>query len=138
MLSVVAVVAAGLLAGLGAGLGARSQGVDVDLPSMLGAALNVVPTALVALGVGAVVLAWAPRRASAAVYAVVVWSLVIDLLASLVARFDWLDQLSLFHYMALAPADGIDARTVAVTTIVALALGVAATIVFHHRDVQTG
>ncbi len=90
--------------------------------SMLGAGLNVVPTALVALGIGAVVLAVAPRAAATAVYAVVVWSLVVDLSASMVDGPRWLEHLSLFHYMALAPAQDIDPTTVAIT----LAVGSAA------------
>ena len=57
------VVVAGLLAGLGAWLGAASQGVDLGFATMLGAGLNVVPTALVVLGIGAVVLASRPRAA---------------------------------------------------------------------------
>jgi ABC-2 type transport system permease protein len=54
------------------------------LGTTVGAGLNVVPTALLVLGIGAVVLALAPRAATAAVYAVVIWSLVIYLFGSIV------------------------------------------------------
>jgi ABC-2 type transport system permease protein len=46
------IVAAGLLAGVAAWLGTTAQGVDLDLGTMVGSGLNVVPTALVALGSG--------------------------------------------------------------------------------------
>jgi ABC-2 type transport system permease protein len=137
VLSGAAAVLAGLLAGISAWLGARSQGVAVHLGTMVGAGLNVVPTALVALGVGAVVLAVAPRRAAATVYAVVIWSLLGDLLASMVAKLKWLDHLSLLHYMALAPAQDADTRTIAITIAVAAVLCIAATICFDRRDVQS-
>ena len=42
-----------------------------------------------------------------------IWSLIIDLAASMISGLDWLDRLSLFHYMALAPADDVDPATVA-------------------------
>jgi ABC-2 type transport system permease protein len=132
-----AVVVAGLLAGLGAWLGATSQGVDLRLLTMLGAGLNVVPTALVVLGAGAVVLATAPRAAAATVYGIVIWSLLDDLLSSLVASLRWLEHVSLFHYIALVPAGDADVRTIAVATATALVLGVAATVLFGRRDVRS-
>ena len=65
-LAAVAIVVAALAAGLGVWVGAGTQGVAVGLDTMIGAGLNVVPTALLALGIGAVVLALAPRLASPA------------------------------------------------------------------------
>ena len=138
MLTGGAVVAAGLLAGLGAWLGAASQGVDLRLATLLGAGLNVVPTALVVLGAGAVVLAAAPRAAAATVYGIVIWSLLIDLLSSIVAGLHWLEHVSLFHYMALAPAQSVDGPTIAIAITTALALGVVAAMLFRRRDVRTG
>jgi len=131
-----AIAVAGLLAGLGAWLGATTQGVDVHVMSMLGAGLNVVPTALVTLGIGGVVLSAAPRRAASSVYGVVLWSLFADLFASIVGGLRWLGRLSLFHYMALAPAQHADPETVALTVVVAAVLCVIATFRFGQRDVQ--
>ena len=105
---------------------------------MLGAGLNVVPTALLVLGIGAVTLAVAPRAATRVVYGVVIWSLIIDLAASMISGLDWLDRLSLFHYMALAPADDVDPATVAVTLVLAAALCISSVVLFARRDVSTG
>jgi ABC-2 type transport system permease protein len=137
-LGAVGIVAAAVLAGLGAWLGARTQGLDVGLVRMLGAGANVIPTALVALGIGAVVLAVAPRAAAGAVYGVVIWSLLVDLLGSMVAGLAWTEHLSLFHYMALAPAQAAEARTLAVTAAVGAALCVLATVLFDRRDLRPG
>ncbi|MGO9876833.1 MAG: ABC transporter permease subunit [Acidimicrobiia bacterium] len=136
LLSGVAIAVSGLLAGLAAWLGAKTQGVNLHFASMVGAGLNVVPTALVTLGIGAVLLSVAPRRAARTVYGVVMWSLLIDLLGSIRASLSWLDRLSLFHYMALAPAQRSDPKTLAVTVTIALAMYVVATIRFARRDVQ--
>ena len=112
--------------------------VDLDPASTIGAGLNVVPTALVALGIGAVGLSIAPRAASRAVYAVIIWSLLIDLLASMVSSLTWLGHLSLFHYLALAPAQPVELRTIAATLGVALGLCALATVRFTRRDIATG
>ena len=129
---------AALAAGLGAWAGAATQGVQIGLDTMIGAALNVVPTALLVLGIGAVVLASAPRLASPTVYAVVIWSVLVDLLASMISSLSGLGHVSLFHYMALAPAEDPDPTTVAVTVAAAIALCIVATLAFDRRDVETG
>lgn len=133
-----AVVGAGLVSGLFVWLGARLQGVEPGLGRMLGAGLNVVPTALLVLGIGAVVRAVAPRAATTAVYGVVAASFVIDLVASLVEGLRGAERLSVFHYMALAPAEAADLATVAVTLGIAALLLVAATLQFSRRDLHPG
>ena len=62
-------------------------------------------------------------------------SLVINLLASLVTSSRWLERLSLFHYMALAPAQPVDATTVLILLAIAFALCVVATIQFSRRGI---
>jgi ABC-2 type transport system permease protein len=132
-----AVVVAGVLAGASAWLGARLQAVDPGLGSTLRAGANVIPTALLVLGIGAVVCAVAPRAATAAVYGVVAFSFVVDLLSSLVDQMRWTEHLSLFHYMALAPAESAEATTVAVSVVLAGALVAVGTVLFTRRDIQT-
>jgi ABC-2 type transport system permease protein len=131
------IVAAGLLAGLMAWLGAKTQGVDLDVATMIEGGLNVVPTALVALGIGALVLAVAPRAAVRRVYGVVIGSLLVDLMASMVSGLAWLGHLSLFHYMALAPAHDVEARTVVITIAVAATLCALAVLLLGRRDIQS-
>lgn len=137
-LAAAGIVVAGLLAGVGAWVGATSQGVDLGFASLVGAGLNVVPTALLVLGIGAVVLAIAPRAAAITVYAVVIGSLLVDLLASMVDGLSWTARLSVFHYMALAPAASPDPGTLALTTLAAAGLCIVATFLFVRRDVALG
>ena len=134
-ISALGIMASALLAGLAAWLGAWSQGVDVGLPTLVGAGLNVIPTALLVLGIGAVGLAVAPRAAAGTVYAVIVWSAVVDLLSLVMGSMRWLEKTSLFHYMALAPAQRVDPLVLAATTAIGVVLCVAATVLFDRRDV---
>lgn len=131
------VVVASVLAGFATWVGAASQGIDVALAPMLGAGLNVIPSALVALGVGAVVLAVTPRAAAASVYLLVAWSLVVDILGSMFTDMGWLEQLTLFHSMALAPAADPQPKTLAITVLIALALCTLATVLFRRRDLRS-
>ena len=139
LLCAVAVVAAALLAGSGFWIGAATQGVHLGLLDMLGAGANAIPTALLSLGLGAVVFVVAPRHAAASVYANVGFSIVVQLLGihdleparprTLVAV-----PLTCRSSRRRIP---IPLRLVA-TVAGAVALGVVATLLFEHRDVATG
>jgi ABC-2 type transport system permease protein len=137
-IATVAVVAAGVIAGISTWLGARLQGIDPGFGTMLRAGWNVVPTALLVLGLGAVVRALAPRVATGAVYGIVASSFIIDFVASLVDRLRWAEHVSLFHYMALAPAESTDTPTVIASLVMAAVLVIVATVLFTRRDLQTG
>jgi ABC-2 type transport system permease protein len=132
------IVVTALLTGVAAWLGARTQGIDPGLGRMAGAGLNTAPTALVVLGIGALVLALAPRYAVRAVYAVVIASLLVDVLTALSSGISWLAHLSVFHYMALAPASHTDPTTVLITLAVAIGLCTGALVLFGRRDVRAG
>jgi ABC-2 type transport system permease protein len=136
-LAVVGIVIAGVLAGLATWAGARTQGVDLGVGTMLRAGLNVVPTALIVLGAGAITLAIAPRVAARVVYGVVAGSLIVNVLSSTVTQLRGLDHLSIFHYMALAPAQDPDPTTVVVTLVAALGLCILAVMLFDRRDLQS-
>ncbi len=71
-------------------------------------------------------------------HTIVIGSLLVDLLSSMVSSLKWLEHLSLFHYMALAPAEAIDPLTIVVTLLVAALLSGAAAITYQQRDVGTG
>ena len=100
----------------------------------MGAGLNVVPVALTVLAIASLVLAWRPRAAAPTLYAVVIGSFVISLLGSLVSSTRWLERLSVFHYMALAPARPVDGVAVAALCVIALVLFALATARFGRRD----
>ncbi|HVB90858.1 MAG TPA: ABC transporter permease subunit [Acidimicrobiales bacterium] len=98
------VVVAGVLAGVLAWLGTLSQHAGISAPAMLGAGLNVVPPALLLLGIGVLALGLTPRLASGAVYGVLAWSFLVELLGGIVNSNHWLLDTSIFHQMQPAPA----------------------------------
>jgi ABC-2 type transport system permease protein len=136
VLGAVAIALIGLLAGVAGWLGAASQGLTLDFGTMLAAGVNIVPAALLALGVGALAFAVIPRFATIVVYAVVGWSLIIDLLGSLITGLDGLTRASIFHYVALAPSTTPDWTALAVMTVLALLLCATAVALFARRDVS--
>lgn len=137
VVAALAIALAGLVAGLATWAGATARGVDLSLATLVAAGLNTVPTALLVLGIGALVLVFAPRAASTVVYALVIWSLVVDIVAPLLTSAGWLADLSVFQPMALAPAEPIDAATTTAVLALALVGGALACVLFHRRDLRT-
>jgi len=76
----------------------------VSLIRLLAAWLNVVPPALLVLGVGALVMGVWPRAVSISTYAVITWSFLIELIGGFISSNHWLLDTSVFHQMASAPA----------------------------------
>ena len=136
-IAAVAIVAIGAVSALGTWAGAASQGIRVDVGSLFIAGLNIVPSALLALSLGALALSVVPRAAAVVVYVVVIWSIAIDLLGSLVTGLGPLTRLSLFHYMTLAPAQDPDLVALAVITVLALTVAAGAVALFARRDLRT-
>jgi ABC-2 type transport system permease protein len=98
------VVVAGLLCGVGAWLGLLTQGGGVGLGSFLVAGLNLAPPALVVLGVGILAYGVRPRVASLVAYAVVGWSFLVQLIATLATNNRLLLDSSVLTHLAPVPA----------------------------------
>jgi ABC-2 type transport system permease protein len=130
----VVVASTGVLSGLFMWMGVASQHVSLGLSSFLGAGLNTVPMAICLLGIGTLAWALVPRSASAAVYAVLAWSFLVELLGGVVNSNRWLLDSSLFRHMNPAPAQAPDWAS----GMVLIAIGVACVLVgaasFTRRD----
>ena len=138
LLADASVLVLGPAGGLAVWAGAAVRGLRLDLASLLLAGLNVVPVALVVVGLGAGVWAIRPRAASAAVYLVVTWSLLADLVGALVSGAAPLRALSLFHHVAPLPAGEADAGTIVVLVGLAVLLQVLAGAALARRDQLVG
>jgi ABC-2 type transport system permease protein len=131
------VVIAGALGGIFAWLGVASQGVTISFSNLLGAGLNTVPAGLCLLGLGALAWGIVPRLASAAVYGILAWAFLVELLGGIVKSNHWLLDTSILHQLAPSPAVAPDWTSGAVMIgigVVAAALGAA---VFAHRDLAS-
>jgi ABC-2 type transport system permease protein len=129
-------VVGALVAGAATWLGAASQGAAVSFTALVAAAVNVVPPALCLLGVGVLALGVWPRAASHVVYAVLGWSLFVEVAGAAATTSHWLADTSLFHQMAAAPA--VSPNWAASTAMIGIgvmcaAVGAAA---FRLRDIR--
>ena len=129
-----ALVASGLLAGVCAWAAAASQHSGVGLRRLLEGGLNTVPPVLCLLGIGALAMGIAPRRTSTVTYAVLLWSLFVDLVGGAFTSNHWLLDTSVFHHMAASPAVNPDWTSAAALVAVGLAAGALGTVAFGRRD----
>ena len=130
------VVACGVIAGFFTLLGTATQHTSFGLASLLSAGVNAAVPAVFVLGIGALLFGLWPRAAAAGVYAVLAWSLLIELIGGIGAASHWLLDTSVFHQVSSAPAVAVDwatdGRLITVAGVAAL-IGAAA---FARRDLQ--
>jgi ABC-2 type transport system permease protein len=136
VLATVIVVLAGLLAGFSTWLGAALEHAGVSFSSMVASGLNIVPPALVLLGIGALVYGALPRLVTFATYGALVWSLLVELTGGMVNVNHWILDTSAFHQMAAAPSAPIDWTTNAVMSGIGVALALAGLLAFTLRDLK--
>jgi ABC-2 type transport system permease protein len=130
----VAIAAAGV--GLATWVGASTQGAGVSLSSLLAAGLNVIPPALCLLGIGVLAVGVWPRASSYAVYAVLTWSLLVEIVAGIGATSHWVLDTSIFHQMSAAPAVAADWSTGGWMIAVGAVCAVIGASAFRRRDLQ--
>jgi len=130
----VALVAVALLAGAAAWIAAATQDTGVGLGRLLLAGLNILPPALLVLGVGTLAHAVVPRRAVAVTYGLVAWSFLVDFVGSLIGASHWLLDLSLLHHAAPVPAVDPQWGAAAAFLALATAAGALALVAFSRRD----
>ena len=106
----------------------------VNFPSLLGAGLNTVPPALCLLGIGALAWGAVPRLSSVAVYSVLAWSFLVELVASIVHSNHWLLDTSIFNQLRPAPAVAPDWTSGCVMTAAGVLLATLGALAFSHRD----
>lgn len=130
----VILVACGVGAGLLAWAGAASQDSGVPFGRMLSTGVNVVPPAVLVLGVGTLVHGLRPRAAAIAAYGLVAWSFLVELVGALLKANHWLLDTSVLHHMKPVPAADADWTA----ALVVVALGAVAALVgvtrFARRD----
>jgi ABC-2 type transport system permease protein len=90
------------------------------------------------LGLGVLLFGLWPRVASAGVYAVLAWSLLVELIGGIGALSKWLLDTSVFHHVASAPAVPVDWTTDAVLVGLAAVGALVGAAAFARRDLQGG
>jgi len=133
-IGVLVIVANGSLAGFFGWSGALTQGTGLGLVQMLAAGVNTAAPAAVVLGFGILAFGVVPRLCVAVAYSVIAWSLLADIVAGASNSNHWLEDTSIFHQVAAAPAVSPEWVTVAAMVGIALACVAAGGIAFTGRD----
>jgi ABC-2 type transport system permease protein len=132
----VLVVAGSALTGVAAWVGAATQHAAVGFGDLVEAGLNVAPPAVFVLGVGVLAYGLVPRAAIAITYGLIIWSFMVEVLASVSDSSHWLrDTSPLLH---ITPAPAADPNWTAAVWLVALGLlaTIAGITAFARRDLQ--
>lgn len=116
---------------------AGSQGTWLDLGNMLQISIALTGTVLFTLGLGVLIYGFLPKLAVIGMYSVILWSFIIDLLASVLDLNDIVTKSSLFHYISLAPNETPDWKTFSVLVGLGLAMALIGIFSFAKRDIVT-
>jgi len=132
---VVVLLAGGVIAGVMTWIGTLTQDAGVGLGTLVGAGVNVVPPSICILGIGALAFGVSPRATSVVVYAVLGWSLLVEVVGGVVASSHWLVDTSLFHQMAAAPAVAPNWTTDGAMVGIGAVSAAAGSVAFRRRDI---
>jgi len=134
--SAVALVAVALVAVVAAWSGTAAVGVAIAPTDALAASVNVLPVALLTLGVGTLVLGVAPRLTAALTYGLVLAAYLVDFVGGMLDLPEAALEASPFGQIAAVPAaplEGGPLTAMLLAGVAAAAVGVAA---FRRRDLR--
>jgi ABC-2 type transport system permease protein len=134
--SVLTIAAIGVAAGLGGWIGVRASGGHIGLNAMLLAGVNIIPPGVVTLGIGTLVHGVSARLAVAATYTLVVWSLLVELVGSVIDVPRLLGDSSLLHHLSAAPLVDPDWTTNTVMVVLGVSAAALGAVALQRRDLQ--
>ena len=130
------IIAASLAAGLAGWAGEAADHTGLSFVQLLKAGVNIAPPALLVLGIGILAYGWWPRFAATAVYGLVAWSFMIELIAAIITN-RWLADTSVLHHINPVPAADPDWKSAACLVSLAIVAAVAGGAGFKLRDLAS-
>ena len=103
---------------------------------MLLAGINILPADLFVMGVGILALGYWPRLTTMAMYAVIAWSFLMEMIGSAINLNHYILDISILHHVALAPAVKPNWHTGTVLLGAALTMALLGILRFNSRDLQ--
>ncbi len=134
VLIVSAVVLAGLAAGIFTWLATASQHTGISFGKLLDAGVNAMFPAAVIIGIGLLAFGLKPRWTSRAMYAVIGWSFLLEMIGPPVKLNHWLLDTSLIHHVAFSPAATPRWGANSILLGIGIVLAVIGAIMFNRRD----
>jgi ABC-2 type transport system permease protein len=132
----IGVTAATLAMGIGAWVGSLGATEGVALPRLIEASINILPPAFLVIGVGVMAIGLAPRWVGVVVYAVVLWSFVVEFLAAAVEAPALLLDSSLLHHVSPAPAADPNWTAALVMVLLSIVCTAVGATTFARRDLS--
>ncbi len=136
LVALVVLVVSGAGSGIFAWLGAATQHSGLRLTTLLVAGINLVPPAIVVLGLGVLAFGIRPRTTSIVVYGVLAWSLLLVIVGGIGAINHWILDTSVFHQMASAPAVPPNWEANGIMTVGGISAAFVGGALFRRRDLQ--
>ena len=136
LVAVLALAACATLAGLATLAGAVAGGAHVDAGAVVGAGLNTLAPSVCVLGLGVLAFGIAPRITALAVYGVVAWSVLVDVIGGIGALDHWVADTSVFHQLAAAPSVPPNWQAMGWMVTLGTISAVAGCAAFARRDVE--
>ena len=128
------VLAAGLATGVGGWIGVAARHGGIGLAAMMQAGLNVAVPALFILGVGTLLYGLLPRLAVPILYAVILWSFLIEIIGSSITSNHWLLDTAILSHLGPVPATTLNWTAITWLTGLALTAALAGVAAFNRRD----
>jgi ABC-2 type transport system permease protein len=128
------VVTAALGTALASWAGIASGPGGLGLGPMLQAGLNLIPPALLVLGLGTLLFGVAPRLAMPLLYALVLWSFLIQIVGTSITSSQWLLDTALFTHVGPVPAASLDWPAMGILTGLGLITALVGLAAFTRRD----
>lgn len=128
------VILAGLATGVGGWIGVAARDSGVGLAAMFQAGLNVAVPALFILGVGTLLYGLVPRLAAPVLYAVILWSFLIQIIGSTITVNHWLADTAVLTHLGPVPATSLNWTAIVWLTGLAALAALAGLAAFNRRD----
>jgi ABC-2 type transport system permease protein len=132
--AVALVILAGLAAGVGGWIGVAARDSGVGFAAMLQAGLNVAVPALFIIGVGALLYGLVPRLAVPVLYALILWSFLIQIIGSTITVNHWLIDTAVLTHLGPVPATSLNWTAIAWLTGLGVLAALAGLAAFNRRD----
>jgi ABC-2 type transport system permease protein len=136
LVAAASVVVVALAAGSVAWLGTVIVGTPITLVAGLLAGVNVIPVALLALGVGIALVGLVPRLAVPLTYGLVIGAYLLDFVGGLLELPEWMLDLSPYRHLAAVPTTDVHVGATLVMLTVGLVATAAGVLAFGRRDLQ--
>jgi ABC-2 type transport system permease protein len=136
VLAALAAAAVSATAGVCSWAGAFAAGADVSFPRLLEAGVNALPTALLFLGLAALLYSVTPRLSAGVAYGLVALAFLWQLVGALLGAPHWLLDLTPFAHVGLVPAQRFHAEAAGVLVAIGAATASVAIAAFARRDLS--